>query len=288
MVLALTLTGMRIYQVTRGQRSPCRPGPCRAAALGPALGTRPLLSCRRCPVPCSCCTTSPGPTLGSWRSWCVSGGVAARRVPPTKSPGVPRRACPQAVYWAPRPPPDPVPGCLGPGALPRARTRPCTGGAGTSPPSGSHAENVRGNGGAQTCIVWPPPSRRPCPCGPGPRASPWARPGPRSGRAGSMRPTGPGGQVLWTVNLRPGVQSHSCAPCPDGRGDASRVLVTELGVVCAFRRPQRNRLHVEIRFADGNGGRCPGRGRRRRLKRMLPSPGLPDCVSSPPRSGEEV
>lgn len=170
MVLALTLTGMRIYQVTRGQRSPCRPGPCRAAALGPALGTRPLLSCRRCPAPCSCCTTSPGPTLGSWRSWCVSGGVAARRVPPTKSPGVPSRACPQAVYWAPRPPPDPVPGCLGPGALTRAQTRPCTGGAGTSPPSGSHAENVRGNGGAQTCIVWPPPSRRPCPCGPGPRA----------------------------------------------------------------------------------------------------------------------
>lgn len=170
MVLALTLTGMRIYQVTRGQRSPCRPGPCRAAALGPALGTRPLLSCRRCPAPCSCCTTSPGPTLGSWRSWCVSGGVVARRVPPTKSPGVPSRACPQAVYWAPRPPPDPVPGCLGPGALTRARTRPCTGGAGTSPPSGSHAENVRGNGGAQTCIVWPPPSRRPCPCGPGPRA----------------------------------------------------------------------------------------------------------------------
>lgn len=45
MVLALTLTGMRVYQVTGGQRSPCRPGPCRAAAWGPpwghALGTRP-------------------------------------------------------------------------------------------------------------------------------------------------------------------------------------------------------------------------------------------------------
>lgn len=199
---------MRIYQVTKGTPGPSPKGP---AALGRAPGTRALLSCRRRLAPCSCCTPSPGPAWGSWRPWCVSGGVAVRRVSTTKSPGEPGRACPRAVSWAPRPLPAPASECPGPGALPRARGR-CPGRCWHQATSGSHVENVKGNEAEVTethsCGHHLPDT--PVPVVPAPTWSPWARPGPRSKRAG---PWGHRARLAVSLDGEPEAWGPVLLPC---------------------------------------------------------------------------
>lgn len=130
MILGLTLRGVHIYQVTGGATAseplllPPPPPPFPAGVwavehpcsghgrwLAPPGRTPPLLSRRRWTALRSCSTTSPGPTLGSWHFWWVSGGSPC----PGETGQV--RLHPWGIFWAFFPDEVQVPSCRPLGSL---------------------------------------------------------------------------------------------------------------------------------------------------------------------------